>query len=148
MSYLLPPIEGRIVMSKVLFVISLMGLLACGTGESDPGTAGIASDTPPVSAVAPAAKKAEVVKIDEGAVVEGEQADVEADAAVVRSCIDLVASGDFKGALPVCLEAASIDPQNAEVQAALAKAKTEAAAGAASGAAADAATNALGGLGN
>jgi hypothetical protein len=89
-----------------------------------------------------------VVEIEKIAIIEGEQADVAADAAAIRSCIDLVASGDFEDALPVCLEAASIDAENADVQAALAKAEAETAAEAASGAAADAAGNALGGLGD
>ena len=66
----------------------------------------------------------------------------------IQSCINLVASGDFEGALPVCLKAASIDAENAEVKAALAKAKAETAKEAATGAAADAAADALGGLGN
>jgi hypothetical protein len=80
--------------------------------------------------------------------LEGEQAAAEAGAAAIRSCIDLVASGDFEDALPACLEAASIDAGNADVQAALAKAQAETASEAAAGAAADAAANALGGLGN
>jgi hypothetical protein len=66
---------------------------------------------------------------------------------VIKSCIDLVASRDYQGALPVCLEASAIDANNADVQAALAKAQAEAAE-AATGAAADAAADALGGIGN
>ena len=135
-------------MSKVSFAILLVGLLACGTGESNTGAIGSTSDTAPVSAAAPAGDEVEVVEIEKIAIIEGEQADVEADAAAIRSCIDLVASGDFEDALPICLEAASIDAENEDVQAALAKAEAETAAEAASGAAADAAGNALGGLGN
>ena len=135
-------------MSKVLFAISLMGLLACGTGESTPGATGSAPDTPPVSAMPPSGDDAEVVEAEEIAVVEGEQIELEAGAAVIASCIDLVASGDFAEALPVCLEAASIDADSAEVQAALAMAQKKTAAEAASGAAADAAADALGGIGN
>ena len=115
-------------MSKILFAMSLVGLLACGSGDSDSGAIGSTSDTPAVSAAT------------------GD--DVEADAAAIRSCIDLVASGDYADALPACLQAASIDADNAEVQAALAKAQAETASEAATGAAADAAANALGGLGN
>lgn len=133
-------------MSKICFAISLVGLLACGTGESDSGATGSLSDTQPVSASAPSGDEAEMVEVDEIEIVEGEQA--EADAAEISSCIHLVASGDFEGALPVCLEAASIDADNAEVQAALAKAKAETAKEAASDTAADAAADALGGLGN
>jgi hypothetical protein len=96
---------------------------------------GSISDTPPVSAAAPT-----------GDDVEGEQA--EAEAAEISSCIRLVASGDYEEALPVCLEAASIDADNAKVKAALAKAEAETAKEAAASAAADAAGDALGGLGN
>ena len=133
-------------MSKIWFAISLVGLLACGSGESDSGATGSISDAPPVSAAAPSGDDVEVVEVAEIAVIEGEQA--EADAAEISSCIRLVASGDYEEALPVCLEAASIDADNAEVKAALAKAETETAKEAASGAAADAAADALGGLGN
>jgi len=127
-------------MSKIWFAISLVGLLACGSGESDSGATGSLSDAQPVSASAPAGDDAGMAK------VEGEQA--KADAAEISSCIRLVASGKYEDALPVCLEAASIDADNAEVKAALAKAETETAKEAASGAAADAAADALGGLGN
>ncbi len=48
-------------MSKVLFAISLMVLLACGTGESDSGVTGSTSDTPSVSAMAPSGDAAEGV---------------------------------------------------------------------------------------
>ncbi len=129
-------------MSKIWFAISLVGVLACGTGELDSGATGSISDTPPVSAAAPSGDDVEVVEVAEIAVIEGEQA--EADAAEISSCIRLVASGDFEEALPVCLEAASIDADNAEVKAALAKAEAETAKEAAT----DAAADALGGLGN
>ncbi len=122
-------------MSKIWIAISLVGLRACGTGESDSGATGSLSDTPPVSATTSGDVKA-------AAALEGEQA--EAEAAEISSCIRLVASGDYEDALPVCLEAASIDADNAEVKAALAKAEAETAKEAATGAAADA----LGGLEN
>ena len=133
-------------MSKIWFAIPLVGLLACGAGESDSGATGGISDTQPVSASAPTGADVEVVEVEEIAVVEGEQA--KADAAEISSCIRLVASGDYEEALPVCLEAASIDADNAEVKAALAKAEAETAKEAASDAAGDAAGDALGGLGN
>ena len=133
-------------MSKIWFAISLVAVLACGSGESNSGAIGSTSDTPAVSAAAPAGDEIEAVEIEEIAIAEGEQ--VEADAAAIRSCIGLVASGDFEDALPVCLEAASLDSDNADVRAALAKAEAETAAEAATGAAAEAAADALGGLGN
>ena len=126
-------------MSKIWFAISLVGLLACGTGESDSGATGSLSDTPPVSATAGGDVKA-------AAAPESKQA--EAEAAEISSCTRLVASGDYQEAVPVCLKAASIDANNADVKAALVKAQAEAAKEAASGAAADAAAKALGGIGN
>jgi hypothetical protein len=137
-------------MSKVLFAISLMTLLACGSGDSDTGTADSAADAQPVSAAASASKKAAPAKVEEAETRGGEQAKM--DAVEISSCISLVASAKFEEAVPVCLKAASIDAENAEVQAALAKAQAEtakeAAAGAASDAAGEAAADALGGLGN
>ncbi|MBW2715557.1 MAG: hypothetical protein JRD03_05750 [Deltaproteobacteria bacterium] len=126
-------------MSKILFAISLVGLLACGAGDSDTGAIGSGSDTPAVSAAVSASDEVEGVEI-----IEGDRGNVEAAAAATRSCIGLVASGDFEDALPVCLEAASIDADNGDVQAALAKAQTETAKQAASDAAADAAGDAVG----
>ncbi len=125
-------------MSKIWFAISLVGLLACGTGESDSGATGSISDTPPVSATASTGDDVEMVK--------GEQA--KADAPEISSCIRLVASRRYEKALPICLEAASIDADNAEVKAALAKAEAETAKKAASDAAADATADALGGISN
>ena len=116
-------------MSKIWFAISLVGLLACGSGESDSGATGSLSDTPPVSATASTGDDMEAA---------------EAEAAEISSCTRLVASGDYEKALPVCLEAASIDANNADVKAALAKAEAETAKEAATGAAADA----LGEIGN
>ncbi len=65
-------------MSKVLFAISLMSLLACGSGESNTGATGSALDTPPVSAQAPAGDAVEpadtkkMKAIEEDATPEGE----------------------------------------------------------------------------
>jgi hypothetical protein len=129
-------------MSKIWFAISLVALLACGSGESDSGATGGIADAPPVSATASTGGDVEMVEVEEIAVIEDGQA--EADAAEISSCIRLVASAKYEEALPICLEAASIDADNADVKAALAKAETETAKGAATGAAADA----LGGLGN
>lgn len=127
-------------MSKVLFVISLMTLLACGSGESDSGATGSTEGSKAVSAAAPAGDKAAMAK--EAPTGDGGQA--KAEAAEISSCLRLVAAGDYETAVPVCIQAAKIDADNADVKAALKKAETEAAKEAATGAAADA----LGGLGN
>ncbi|MBW2493924.1 MAG: hypothetical protein JRE43_04165 [Deltaproteobacteria bacterium] len=128
-------------MSKLVFAISLMTLMACGSGDSDSGTAGSASDSPPVSATAPTGGDA---KSAGSAAMEAGSGKAEAEAAEISSCLRLVASAKYEEAVPVCLEAAKIDADNAEVKAALKKAETEAAKEAATGAAADA----LGGLGD
>jgi hypothetical protein len=137
-------LEGGFAMSKVLFAISLMTLLACGSGDSDSEATGSAAADKAVSAAASAADKAEMAK--EAPTGDGGQA--KAEAAEISSCIRLVAAGDYETAVPVCLQAAKIDADNADVQAALKKAETEAAKEAATGAASDAAADALGGLGN
>jgi len=61
-------------MPKVLFAISLVSLLACGTGESDSGAIGSISDTPAVSAAAPRGDEIDAVEVEEIEVAEGEQA--------------------------------------------------------------------------
>jgi hypothetical protein len=143
-------------MLRAFFVVSLMAMLACGADQSDPGTAGSDADTPPVSAVNSAADAIEVEEIEVEAI------EIET-APQVSSCLGLVTSGAFAQAVPVCLEAAAIDPENAEVQAALAKAQAQAAldgaastasaaaesqAADATDAASGAAADALGGLGD
>jgi len=138
-------------MSKLVFAISLMTLLACGSGESTSEATGSAPKTPPVSAKMPAASEAKAPAAPQAPAVEAKQPDAAANADVIPSCINLVASGQYEQAVPVCIEAAKIDAQNAEVKAALAKAQAETAAKAASGAtgaATDAASKALGGIGN
>lgn len=137
-------------MSKLVFAISLMALLACGSEESNSGATGSTAETPPVSAKMPSEAKAPAAP--QAPAVEANQPNAAANAGVISSCLDLVKSGDYQQAVPVCLEAAKIDAQNAEVKAALAKAQAEtaakAASGAATGAATDAASKALGDIGN
>jgi len=108
-------------MLRTLFAFSVIALLACGSGETNQGGADSAGDMPPVSAAGTASDDIEIERIEVEAIEE------EAIAAEISSCLGLVKSGAFEEALPVCLEAASIDPENAEVQAALAKAEAEAA---------------------
>jgi hypothetical protein len=130
-------------MLRILFAISFIALLACNSGETTQGIADSAGDTPPVSAARTGADDIEIKK------VEVEAIEVETLAAEISSCLGLVKTGAFADALPVCLEAASIDPENTQVQAALAKAQAQAAVDAsideAAGSASGAAANALGG---
>lgn len=113
-----------------LLVTSLVLLLGCGGQESsDAGkVAGkiVATETPDTAAPArspmrsatgamKAETPAEVAPPSPGATVHPQ----------VQGCLDLIGQGEFSQALPVCLEAARLDPTNMDVQAALAKAKTE-----------------------
>ncbi len=119
--------------------IALLVLLACGSGESTTagGDAGGAtgasaggSAQPDVSSAPPAAT----------------------GTTPAQSCLDLVGRAEFTRALPVCIEAAKADPTNAQVQAALARARSatgsaaasaQGAAEGAAGAASDAAAGAM-----
>ena len=108
-------------MFRILFAISVIALLACGSGETNQGAADSAGDMPPVSAAGSATDEIEIERIEVEAI------EAAAIAAQVSSCLDLVKSRAFAEAVPVCLEAASIDPENARVQTALAKAQAKAA---------------------
>ena len=144
-------------MFRILFAISVIALLACGSGETNQGAADSAGDMPPISAAGSAADEIEIEEIEIEAV------EAAAIATQISSCLDLVKRRAFAEAVPVCLEAVSIDPENAQAQAALAKAQAEAAAegamaaaeaeaqaeiDAAADSASGAAADALGGLGD
>ena len=127
-------------MLRITCIFVLFALVGCGGGEPigtdagagaapEPQTGAPAGDsgesTPAVSAPAPAATEAAT-----GAALEAATEAAPAAAAappVVQSCLDLVAQTQYAQAVPVCLEAQIIDPTNARVQAALDKAKAEAA---------------------
>lgn len=107
-------------MLRILFAISFIALLACNSEENNQGAADSAGDMPPVSVAGTDTDDIEIEK------VEAEAIEAEVLAAEITSCLSLVKTGAFAEALPVCLEAAAIDSENAEVQAALAKAQAEA----------------------
>lgn len=125
---------------KILVTISVLALLlACGGSDSGQDSAGSA-ETPPVAAAngggaptpeAPSAPAAAEPSTDPQ----------------VQSCLDLVRDGQYQQAVPVCLAALKIDPNNQQVKSALARAQTQTAsaadaqdaATAAAGAAADSA---------
>ena len=108
-------------MLRILIAISFIALLACNSGETNQGAADSAGDMPPVSAVGTDADDIEIER------VEVEAIEAEVLAAEISTCLRLVKNGAYAEALPVCLEAAAIDPENAKVQAALAKSQAEAA---------------------
>lgn len=107
-------------MLRILFAISFIALLACNSGEDNQGAADSAGDMPSVSAAGTDADDIEIER------VEVEAIEAEVLAAEISTCLGLVKNGAYAEALPVCLEAAAIDSENAEVQAALAKAQAEA----------------------
>ena len=106
-------------MRRLAIAFSILALFACGQGETGP--AGESEAPPGVSATgdeAVVAETEELVAISEPAAAE--QVDPQ-----VASCLDLVRQTKFQEALPVCLAAAAIDPDNQEVQDAVAMAQAE-----------------------
>ena len=104
-------------MRRLSIALAMLGLIACGGQDSRPGTEPRSEETPTVSAGAP-----------EAAELEAAEASGEASAAAderVTSCLELAQAGQFAEALPVCTEAIGIDPENADVQAALERAQAE-----------------------
>ena len=118
-------------MARLAIIISVFALLACG--GSDSGQTGDASGVPPVEATMD--ETAAVPPVPEPA--------VPAPAATVdpkvQSCLDLISQSQFQQALPVCLAALAIDPDNQQVQDAVAQAQAETAKLAAAEAAGEAA---------
>jgi hypothetical protein len=112
-------------MLRFTIVWAVFSLLACGAQESQEMGAGAAAE----SAAAVEGSAPDLASVD--AAVE---AAAEAHASVA-SCLDLVRSGEFEEAVPRCLEAARVEPDNAEVQSALEQAQSAVAAAQAEGAA-------------
>ncbi len=88
-------------MMRLAFVISVFALFACS--GSDTSQTGDAGGVPPVAGAA-----------EEAAV-----------APEVQSCLDLIRQSEFQQALPVCVAALEIDPDNQQVQDAVSQARVE-----------------------
>ncbi len=88
-------------MVRLAVVISVFALFACS--GSDTSQTGDAGGVPPVGATA-----------EEAAV-----------APEVQSCLDLIRQSEFQQALPVCVAALEIDPDNQQVREAVALAGPE-----------------------
>jgi hypothetical protein len=101
-------------MRRLAIAFSILALFACG--ETDTGPAGESQAQPGASATG-----------DEAAMIETEElmAIAEQVDPQVASCLDLIRQAMFQEALPVCLAALEIDPDNQEVQDAVAKAQAE-----------------------
>ena len=117
-------------MLKTAFAISLMTLLACGSGDTNQGAAATPGELSPVAAAGSGIDSAPILEAAlEDLDLEAALEDLEVGAFEIESCLDLVASGEFADAIPICLEAAAIAPGNTEVQAALGEAQAKSAAG-------------------
>ena len=102
-------------MRRLAVTLSMLALLACG-GTDTAQTSG-SEAMPPVSAAGEAAPAPEIP--EPTAALE--------PAPEVASCLNLIRQQLFQEALPTCLAALEIDPDNIEVQAAVEQAQSEAA---------------------
>jgi hypothetical protein len=101
-------------MRRLAITLSMLALLACG-GTDTAQTSG-SEALPPVSAAGEAAPALEIPEPTSAPELAPE----------VASCLDLIRQQRFQQALPVCLAALEVDPDNLEVQAAVEQARTEA----------------------
>jgi hypothetical protein len=113
-------------MKRLAVTLSMLALLACGGTETAQTTGSEA--VPPVSAEGEAAPAPELP--EPTAALE--------PAPEVASCLNLIRQQRFQEALPICLAALEVDPDNLEVQAAVEQAQSETAKLAAAEAAASA----------
>jgi hypothetical protein len=90
-------------MHRLVILVAAFVVVACGSAESPSAPAG--TETPPVEAQGLAPEAAE--------------------AAEVASCLELAGAGRYEEAVPVCLQAAQLDPDNTDVEGALATAQQE-----------------------
>ena len=100
-------------MRKFAVTLSMLALLACG-GTDTAQTSG-SEAMPPVSAAGEAAPAPEIP--EPTAALE--------PAPEVTSCLNLIRQQQFQEALPACLAALEVDPDNLEVQAAVEQAQSE-----------------------
>ncbi len=109
--------------TRILAMTLCFALAACGGQESD--TASTSDSGSAGATAAKASKDTAEAKMPEKA---AKLPDVAAPAVdpSVTGCLDLVRQSQFADAVPVCIKAAGIDPENADVQAALSKAQSEA----------------------
>jgi type IV secretory pathway VirB10-like protein len=108
--------EGE-AMVRLAITISVFTLLACG--GSDTAQTGDAGDVPPVEAAA--VEQADIPAVP----MPTEPMPAATAAPEVQSCLDLIRQSEFQQALPVCLAALAIDPDNQQVQDAVAQAREE-----------------------
>ena len=99
-------------MKRLAVIISVFALVACGGTDSGQTTeAGGGPDVSAAGEVSPAAPEAPGIEV--------------AVDPNVQSCLDLVRQTKFQEALPVCLAALDVDPDNQQVSDAVDQARTE-----------------------
>ena len=99
-------------MARLVVTLFVFAMLACG--GSDTGQTGAAGGAAPVGASAG----------ERASVPETPQPSVTVDPRV-EGCLSLIRQAQFREALPVCLVALDVDPDNEQVRAALDQARTE-----------------------
>jgi hypothetical protein len=119
-------------MVRLIVTLFVFAMLACG--GSDTG------DTGAVGGEQPAAESASAPDMPTPAAKPAATPEPAASTdPKVLGCLELIRKGRYEGAVPICLAALEVDPDNQQVQDALAKAKAEAAKMAAAKAASQAA---------
>ena len=100
-------------MRRLAVTLSMLALLACG-GTDTAQTSG-SEGLPPVSAAGETAAPAPEIPEPTAALEPAPE---------VASCLNLIRQQRFQEALPTCLAALEIDPDNVEVQAAVEQAQS------------------------
>jgi hypothetical protein len=125
-------------MKRLAVTLSILALFACGQGDTGP-----AGESEVPSGVSATGDEAAMPDTEEPMAIP-EPAAVEQEDPRVANCLDLIKQAKYQEALPTCLAAAAIDPDNQQVQDAVATARAEAAKLAGAGEAAEAAEGAAG----
>jgi hypothetical protein len=108
-------------MRRLAVTLSILALFACGQGDTGP-----AGESEDLSGVSATGDETAMPEIEEPTAI-SEPAAAEQQDPQVANCLDLIQQMKYQEALPVCLAAAAIDPDNQQVQDAVAKARAEAA---------------------
>lgn len=121
-------------MVRLIVTLFVFAMLACG--GSDTGETGAVGDAEPAGESASAPDMPAPAATPKPAATPAPAASTDPK---VLGCLELIRKGRYEGAVPICLAALEVDPDNQQVQDALAKAKAETAKMAAAKAASQAA---------
>lgn len=106
-------------MRRIAIAFMILGLAACGGSETG-DTAAAPEGSPKGTLAAPGSPAA-------GKAYGESTAAATATSPVAQRCLDLVADAKFAEAVPVCIKAAGMDPEDARVKEALQTARAKAA---------------------